>query len=65
MRNWFTKTPSVSQTLPSEDSKRDYIFSEIKNFDGVLFQAKVDGDVLNLKIINHSGMDITLEKFFC
>ncbi len=58
------KTPSVSQSLPSEDSKRDYIFSEIKNFDGVLFQAKVDGDVLNLKIINHSGTDITLEKIF-
>ena len=29
-----------------------------------MFEAKVDGDVLNLKIINHSGTDITVEKIF-
>ena len=58
------KTPSVSQSLPSEDSKGDYNFSEIKNFDGIMFEAKVDGDVLNLKIINHSGTDITIDKMF-
>lgn len=30
----------------------------------VMFEAKVDGDVLNLKIINHSGTDITIDKMF-
>lgn len=59
-----TKTPSVSQSLPGEDYKSDYNFSEIKNFDDIMFEAKVDGDVLNLKITNHSGTDITIEKTF-